>query len=157
MSKEEDDVPLPPDSTFHPDLISNPELRDKARSSGYGVVVPKVEKLVLEANDLRPWEEPPTFRPALVSNAEQREKARSSHYGVALPQKKQAESPAPSFQPELVTHTSKVSSPWAEKARSSKYGREAATVTPPPQAPQPSFKPEMPKSAYREKYNATVR
>lgn len=153
--KAEDDSPLPPDATFHPELVSSPQLRDKARSSAYGSVVPKIEKVVLEDNDLRPWEEPPTFRPEL-GPSELREKARSSSYGTAVPQKVAREAPTPSFKPELVTQTSKVSVQWSERARSSKYGSEVAKVSPPPPPPKPSFQPEFPKSAHREKYNSAV-
>ena len=155
--KNEDDSPLPPETTFHPDItISSTELRDKARSSGYGVVVPKIEKIVLEANDLRPWEEQPSFRPDMPPS-EARERARSSNYGSVLPQKKAVEAATPTFQPELVTHTSRVSSAWSEKARSSKYGSVTATVPPSSPPPKPAFQPEFPKSSFREKYSTSVR
>lgn len=152
---KDEDAPLPPDTTFNPELMSNPQLREKARSSGYGSVVPKVEKVVLEPNDLRPWEEPPTFRPALPES-ELRAKASSSNYGVAIPQRKELQAPSPSFQPEPITAKSKVSAEWTGKARSSKYGQETAKVSPPPPPPKHTFTPELPKSSSREKYSSTV-
>lgn len=141
--------------TFRPELVSDPSLRDKAKSSNYGSIVPKVEKLVLEANDLRPWEEQPSFAPELP-DCGIRARAKSSSYGAVLPEKKEREAPSPSFKPELVTEASKVSQAWRAGARSSSYGKEVAAARRPLTAEKPSFTPEMPKSAYREKYSSTV-
>lgn len=135
--------------------MSSPDIRSKAKSSAYGTVIPKTEKVVLEKNDLRPWEEQPTFKPELPES-DLRSKARSSSYGVAVPTKEAPAAPSPSFKPELVTQTSKLSLQWSEKARSSKYGVQAAAASPSAPAPAPSFTPEIKTTTFREKYQSSV-
>lgn len=153
--QKDEGTPVPPDATFQPELMSSPDIRNKAKSSAYGTVVPKTEKVVLEKNDLRPWEEQPTFKPELP-DSDLRSKARSSSYGVAVPTKDAPTAPSPSFKPELVTQTSKLSLQWSEKARSSKYGVQAAAASPTAPAPAPSFTPEIKTTTFREKYQSSV-
>lgn len=143
-----------PNTTFSPQLLSNPELRERVRSSSYGTVLPKVEKVVLEENDLRPWQEQPTFAPSMPT-CELRSKAQSSKYGleaVSLPQPAAPE--VPSFTPELITKNSKVSQQWHGK--SANYGRVTATNTPRKEPPRPSFTPEFPNNKQREKLQSSV-
>lgn len=152
---QKEDGPEDPSATFHPELSSDQRLREKAKSSNYGSIVPKVEKVVLEANDLRPWEEQPTFAPEMPE-CSVRARVKSSSYGSVLPKKEEREAPSPSFKPELVTENSKVSQEWKAKARSSSYGKEIAQVNRPKSAPRPTFTPELPKSTARDKYKESV-
>lgn len=156
LGKEDKDGPVDPNATFHPVFVSDSFLREKAKSSNYGSIIPKVEKVVLEDNDLRPWEEQPTFRPELPPS-DLREKAKSSSYGSVIPKRETSPAPSPSFKPEMITQQSVVSKHWAGRARSSSYGRETASPVRPKTAPRPTFAPEYPKSAYREKINSTVK
>ncbi|EGD82794.1 hypothetical protein PTSG_03445 [Salpingoeca rosetta] len=133
--------------TFEPDLMSSPELRTRARSSGYGKSVPVVKRVVLEPNDLRPWEEVPTFKPELQESPI-RKSAPSSNYGRAIPTRKEVAPEIPKFKPEIQR------SPSAQRqfstVKSSGYGRVSAAVSRPSSAPSLKFRPQMPKSKLRQ-------
>lgn len=133
--------------TFAPELSSDPKIREKVRSSGYGSEKVVVKKVVLEDNDIRPWQEVPTFTPELVPST-LRESARSSGYGSVIPEIKKPEPETPAFKPEI--KRSSVGEQVYESAKSSAYGRVLATPPRPSSAPQPAFRPELPKSTLRE-------
>ena len=135
--------------TFEPDLISSPEARARARSSKYGSQVPVVRRVVLEDNDLRPWEETPTFKPQLVDSP-LRKQAQSSKYGKALPMRKEVAPEQPKFKPEIKRPPS--AQRQYEQVKSSGYGRVPASPGSgrPSSAPQLAFRPKLPKSKLRQ-------
>jgi hypothetical protein len=135
--------------SFQPELVSAPELRQKARSSGYGKEVPRIQRVDLGPDDKRPWDQEPepTFRPELPEN-ELRKAARSSGYGKQLPPKKEVQPESPSFKPELRRSSS--GKKMASSVSSSGYGKVAASPSRPSSAPTATFRPQMPKSRLRD-------
>lgn len=70
----------------------------------YGVVLARHVKVVLDDQELRPWEEKPTFKPQLNETEVSKEiksKARSSKYGQVIPVKKQRKPEKFKFKPNL--------------------------------------------------------
>eukprot|EP00055_Hartaetosiga_balthica_P007106 m.24022 g.24022 ORF g.24022 m.24022 type:complete len:507 (-) comp5606_c0_seq2:380-1900(-) len=126
--------------SFQPELMSSPEHRQKARSSGYGIDVPVVKKVVLKDDDLRPWEEQPTFKPELAPSKE-RTKARSSKYGKKIPIRKEKEPELPTFKPEV--NRPKTAQKAYKHARSSGYGRRLIEAKKPKNAETYSFRPKL--------------
>ena len=126
--------------TFRPELVSAPELRAKARSSGYGKSTIIKEKCYLDDNDIRPWHEVPTFRPELPEDAK-RAAARSSGYGREPVVVVRKEPESPKFQPTFARASSaqKVYS----SAKSSGYGKRTAEMPRPKSAPAPTFRPRL--------------
>eukprot|EP00043_Microstomoeca_roanoka_P018981 m.207897 g.207897 ORF g.207897 m.207897 type:complete len:471 (+) comp16921_c1_seq3:409-1821(+) len=132
--------------TFEPDLMSNSALRERAQSSKYGKSIPVVKRVVLDPNDLRPWEEVPTFKPQLEQSP-LRETAKSSSYGKVIPVRVEKPPETPTFKPEIKRTNS--ATKMLVSAKSSAYGRVLASPIRPSSAPSLSFRPDMPKSRLR--------
>eukprot|EP00039_Didymoeca_costata_P008295 m.110167 g.110167 ORF g.110167 m.110167 type:complete len:451 (-) comp14024_c0_seq4:123-1475(-) len=129
--------------TFQPNLTSNPALREKAQSSGYGInkveVKKKIAKLSLkEQQDLAEA----TFKPNLDATKSIRKRAQSAGYGKEIPKAKDPpRQESPSFKPK--THLSREGKKLAKAAKSSGYGKEIASPKESPKPEKYPFKPNL--------------
>jgi len=129
--------------TFVPELISSPDLREKAKSSGYGKVIATPPK-----PPQKPEEPEPPFAPQLPPDPK-RELAHSHGYGKVLAEApKPKEEQLPPFKPEIKRQS--YSDQIFKGAKSSAYGKVTAQAPRPKSAPTSPFKPQMPPSKLRE-------
>eukprot|EP00911_Craspedida_sp_UC1_P002692 UC1_evm1s1977 len=131
--------------SFQPELVSDPEVRAKVRSSGYGSSKVTVTRIELEDDELRPWHKEPTFKPKLVSDKSIRKAAQASGYGKKVPEKKTKKAPRPDFKPKPVR--SSTGRKLIKETQSSGYGKVAALPPRPKTAPSLRFRPKINKKA----------
>lgn len=140
--------------TFQPELVSAPDLREKAKSSGYGKVVPTIQRADRDPNDLRPGEEEPPFKPQLPRDAK-RDRAHSSSYGKVLAASpKPKDEGKPSFRPEI--KRSSISEQVFKQAKSSAYGKVLAEAPRPQSAPTSPFRPQLPPNKLRQQAQSSA-
>lgn len=138
--------------SFQPELISAPELREKVRSSGYGDADVTVNRVELEKEELRPWQEVPTFQPE-VQACPIRDNAKSSNYGEIIPTVPVLVPEKPTFQP--VMERSQSGTKIFAASRSSGYGKNTAPARRPMTAPSLDFKPVVSKCKVRERVTSS--
>eukprot|EP00039_Didymoeca_costata_P005331 m.80596 g.80596 ORF g.80596 m.80596 type:complete len:385 (+) comp12768_c0_seq1:364-1518(+) len=147
---EKEDVPVPDNVTFHPELISNEDLRNRAQSSGYGSVVPEPKP------ELEAWDPEATGAPDLDGGAyldvgsKLRSQVPSSKYGKKIPgpKKELPKKPRPPFRPQCVR--SETAKRMIKQAPSSGYGRKIAHKKSPQKEPVPKPKTKFSGSAQAE-------
>eukprot|EP00049_Salpingoeca_infusionum_P017922 m.354972 g.354972 ORF g.354972 m.354972 type:complete len:484 (-) comp17146_c0_seq1:387-1838(-) len=138
------------DHTFQPELVSAPEVRMRARSSGYGTAVPETKPRVdrdpkeVEAETAQ---EELTFQPKLVPS-KLRTSVKSSGYGKKAVVRSEKVPEKPSFKPEMQRTAS--AKKMLKSIKSSAYGKKTASPQRPQTAPATTFRPRLPKSDLRK-------
>lgn len=137
---------------FSPRLMSNPEVRKKVPSSGYGVEKIEYKRSQTEVHTLEQKElEKATFKPNLNQFGKKlRKQAQSTGYGKEIPAPREiATATAHAFKPE--TAFGKEARKLKKSAPSSNYGRETAAAKELPKAPKMTFQPNLDLSATAKK------
>eukprot|EP00041_Stephanoeca_diplocostata_P015353 m.292659 g.292659 ORF g.292659 m.292659 type:complete len:455 (-) comp20006_c0_seq4:313-1677(-) len=135
------------EETFSPNLTSNPAIRQKVMSSGYGKAPVAKKEIQPRAISVKEEQElvGATFKPKLnVSDKGKRlrKSAPSSGYGKSIPIRKEVtDKDAPTFKPQI--GHGKQSRKLLRSSGSSGYGKVAAQSPQRPQPERPTFKPDM--------------
>jgi len=139
---------------FSPALMSDATVREKVRSSGYGVDKVEYKRAEAQVHTLEQKEmEKATFKPDMEkyrTGKKLRKQAQSTGYGKDVPASRETpEPPKPSFKPEVAV--GREARKLKKSAPSSGYGRDMPKPKEVPAAPKLPFKPNLDLSASMRK------